>query len=1114
MRAGMQFLTGAVALAVLLAVSTDGFNIEDDVVPESSVRFLEENPSNAKGHSGGDPETAFNQGDIHSKQIDTPSETLKLKICGTGHECTYKVELASTSSESNKDKDSTQSDELTQSYTLHVKPTGVIDDSTNSFLIDGSDYKVGGSDVNADADEFNQCFAYSTRHVTQQVDTGAVDLMEEHIEATEDSPCSQWAEKIQSIYAGTVEALAGAYAHAVDTELLEFSETVNVGNAKRTTQYRREEHTDGTMTIHRKHAWDAGQNSHPMPMLLQASDTSLGATATGKTHTNADGETDSAKDHVSANLGGGDSKAEFGCTGTGEEDANGQSCNNDEVPADKNEEQTVRLNSETDYSVTLVSSEVSANKLVQTMTKEEFLQFHAKAGRRPVPLLEAITVPEEAIEDPTDKQMDQGYDNFIQHMVKLGNTRPESFEPGKVREQVTSAMKSPKVRARMVRDLSQNKIKSARFVQSLMHAIGVAGTKQPQAIDQLIELASTHGIHEDAATQALVALLQAKCYDHDHAIQGLSKLARPNPQSHLEITALHIQHGLMAHADHCANHKYTDASAHKYQDILVQTRKHLTQAVASGDDASAWILMDAIGNTHSQHPAETAALVEVANDAHMTKQTGLEAVKNLGKLYTSEALVALKELASHPILDKTPLQKACEKAIAGEHLAKGDSRKPAIPQITSLVQGGNFGLDRSKVWSFPSTGDLRAEPKIGIEISKEDDYGGTDRNPLCLHGYAGVDGKAWSWTLSLIQAGARKCVGFKFYAYFSILSVTIWNKEKGSGLSNGNGVGSTGNAGQQLSTAGDSNGHCQTNVDAMDLTVVLSYDRDFLDADKSIWIGIFCLNGRIKLTGEVGLKCGWGNMGDPNSANPAAECRGGEILFAIPYAQATLTGELALDVLIAKGGAGVEVILVKFSLPSTNENMPATTSTAEKNCGGTYLKVESLGGKVYAFVDVMCGVSWFLERDWCRKYTVTIYEWSSPTDWTSNDVTCKDTGNPTPTTQASSSEAPATTATVSSEVSNSGTDQVADSPSFDEAAGTGAYAGQSPWVNAQKYPGRCGPSYENQKCGKGGTGCAHTHGVEVCQSFDCDQFKYCSSAGWCGRQTSYNYHTDMQCQGS
>merc|ERR1712216_871203 len=150
-------------------------------------------------------------------------------------------------------------------------------------------------------------------------------------------------------------------------------------------------------------------------------------------------------------------------------------------------------------------------------------------------------------------------------------------------------------------------------------------------------------------------------------------------------------------------------------------------------------------------------------------------------------------------------------------------------------------------------------------------------------------------------------------------------------------------------------------------------------------------------------------MGDPNVGNSAAECKGGEVLFAIPYAQATLTFELSLDLLILKAGVGAEIILVKFSLPSTNEEMPATATTAAKSCGGVYLKVESLGGKVFFFVDLIDGFSWFFEREWERKIEVTLYEWASPTDWTSNDVTCKEPGKPAvnPPGLTHSSEAPA-----------------------------------------------------------------------------------------------------------
>ena len=767
---------------------------------------------------------------------------------------------------------------------------------------------------------------------------------------------------------------------------------------------------------------------------------------------------------------------------------------------------------QTGYEITLVSKTKINDEMLQTMTKDEFLEFHAKAGRKPVPILQAITSTE-VISDPTDEEMDTGYTKFMQGLVEIGNSNPDSFEPGKLRESVHEQMRSPKVRAQTVKDLSKNKIKSARVVQSLMHAIGSAATTQPEAADQLIGLASTAGIDQTAASQALVALLQAKCYDHDHAIRGLTKLARPDAQTFTQIMAVHVQHGLIAHAEHCANDKYTGASAHKYNDILAATHKHLEGAVAKGDDAAAWILLDAIGNTHSQRIKETTALIAVANNGHMRAQTQMLAVRNLGKLYTPQALVALNELAAHPINKGTALQKACEQAISGELLAKGDNRKPLQSQVAVLAQtdkvkevhddanGANIGIQYSKVWPMPAGGDIRAEPKVGIEISRESDYANTEKDPWCVHGYAGVDGKAWTWTLSLVQAGAKKCMGFKFYAYLSILQVTVWNKEKGSGGSNAvSTFDNAGDATQQFSQAGDTNGYCGTNVDAMDLSATISYDKDFLDKSKSIVLGIFIINGRIKMTGEVGLKCGWGNMGDPNSSGDHKDedrCKsGGTILFAIPYVQATLTGEMALDVLLAKGGAGVNVILVKFSLPSTNEKMQ------DKSCGGIFFKVEALGGKVYAFVDVVSGLKgcgWFcLERTWSRKYTVTVYEWSSPTSWTSSDVECEDVNGKktaTPDAGEAASNMPEVTTT---EVATS------DVAAVDESALSvgDENSGSSPWVNFQKHPGRCGSNYDGQICGKGGTGCTGSGADEVCTGFSCDDFKYCSSYGWCGKEDS------------
>ena len=71
-----------------------------------------------------------------------------------------------------------------------------------------------------------------------------------------------------------------------------------------------------------------------------------------------------------------------------------------------------------------------------------------------------------------------------------------------------------------------------------------------------------------------------------------------------------------------------------------------------------------------------------------------------------------------------------------------------------------------------------------------------------------------------------------------------------------------------------------------------------------------------------------------------SRCSSGSIIFAIPYAQASLTGELSLDLAVTKGGVGVNVILVKFSLPATVETF-VDGSTNKGSCGGVYFKADT-----------------------------------------------------------------------------------------------------------------------------------------------------------------------------
>lgn len=551
----------------------------------------------------------------------------------------------------------------------------------------------------------------------------------------------------------------GVYASADDESLIQFSETVQDANGKRTTHYRREQHENGSMTVHRRHSWDLEASKHPQPVLMQGSQQSLTMSSDGSNNFSANGTPTGSDETTTNKLGAASPKTGFSCTGSTTPDAEGKSCNAAGTPANVEEAQTVRIENDTNEGITLVSSE-PVTDLVQKPTLNEFLQGHTAAGRIRIPLLKAIRAKpvEKQPEDPVNAE--QGFAAFVE---LLEEANASDFEPGQIRNEITRLMESPKIRRLTVDKLSKNEIKNGRAVQSLMHAIGRAATQQVEAVDQLIELGGSASVNEDARSQAIVALLQAKCYNHDYAIRRLATLAKPNPQTFMQIMSLHVQHALMGHAEHCANSKYTDASANKYNDILSQSRKHLANAAANKDDGSTWILLDAIGNTNSQSPRETEAVASVANNDQLAAQTRLLAVRTLGRLYTDGALAALRKLSSS---SDSEMQKAAEKAIAGEHLHLSDARKPppsevntkmSMAQSTAQVEGlSEMRLTREKTFPTPERGDIRAEPKVGVELFRNTNKGD---NPFCLHGYAGVDGKAWSFTVSLIQAGGLKCKG-------------------------------------------------------------------------------------------------------------------------------------------------------------------------------------------------------------------------------------------------------------------------------------------------------------------------------------------------------------------
>jgi len=145
----------------------------------------------------------------------------------------------------------------------------------------------------------------------------------------------------------------------------------------------------------------------------------------------------------------------------------------------------------------------------------------------------------------------------------------------------------------------------------------------------------------------------------------------------------------------------------------------------------------------------------------------------------------------------------------------------------------------------------------------------------------------------------------------------------------------------------------------------------------------------------------------PKDIKTKCKSANNEMMFMIPYAQASITGELALDLLLAKGGVGLNVVLIKFSLPVTDELYKSTDTPAKAvgSCGGLTLAIEGLGGKIYAFLDLMksveiktgggcwfCFWKWEISRVWHRAFDFNFYEWSSPASWSSDTIKCKGGG--------------------------------------------------------------------------------------------------------------------------
>ena len=117
-------------------------------------------------------------------------------------------------------------------------------------------------------------------------------------------------------------AASGVYASADDKSLIQFSETVQDANGKRTTHYHREQHENGSMTVHRRHSWELEASKHPQPVLMQDKE-SLTMDAAGHNTVDANGVSVKSKETTKNQLGSKSAEAGFSCTASETPDADG-----------------------------------------------------------------------------------------------------------------------------------------------------------------------------------------------------------------------------------------------------------------------------------------------------------------------------------------------------------------------------------------------------------------------------------------------------------------------------------------------------------------------------------------------------------------------------------------------------------------------------------------------------------------------------------------------------------------------------------------------------------------------------------------------------------------------
>jgi hypothetical protein len=514
------------------------------------------------------------------------------------------------------------------------------------------------------------CIANTRFGVQQNTETGALtEFLVDKAPNTAGSGslnCTEHETRIQQIYVGSADAVAGTVTKVTtgaSASLLEFDAVEHDINGEKRSRYRHQLHPDGRLTVHHKSRTILTQSFMSTP--TDPDNDSLEVTSEGSS-TVHNGATEGFSQTTNTDFGRDSPDKMISCAKINAEDPLGDSkC--EEVPEAFASPQKVRLQSAGNTTAKRIAQPVLIQ--LDSIPRTQFLHT-AKASGRPMVFVQAPELREHlksSLRRPDHASARRlaadlaGKKQFVKWMQEASH---EDLTRAEFVNQLSLLMVPPVAREAVVKEMLAQRITNPSALMVLMEAFGYSLSRSTGATEQLITLASSEQVSTAAREQALVGLVQIRCYDHSNAIRRLSELSH----TPLATMALHIQHGLIGHSGHCTDGK----SSTGYSDLLQQVRTRLARAVTNRDEHTAMMLIDAVGNSQSQDPAHTQALIDVTTAGH-TRRMRLLAVENLGVLWTDGARRHLKELAHSE--DKS-MQKAVLVALSGKYLHPADLRHP------------------------------------------------------------------------------------------------------------------------------------------------------------------------------------------------------------------------------------------------------------------------------------------------------------------------------------------------------------------------------------------------------------------------------------------------------